>query len=140
MEIGSTQRLLMSNVEMSNVINEFLYMIRLKKNIVVRGIASYDVYFGEELQPFSVIVREQFAPNDGRYKLKVYEDCVMILYPQNGKRCGEIRSGNGLFDKIGCTMHCGELVAGVLCVKGNDWLEIIKAEIRVGDKCMVVDG
>lgn len=114
-------------------------MIKLKKNCIVRGIASYDVYFGEELQQFSVIVKEQFAPQEGEYKLKIFEDCVKILYIQNGKRCGEIRAGNGLFNMIGCTMYCGELVAGVLCVRGKEWLEILKSEIRVNDKYVVIE-
>ena len=104
-------------------------MIRLIKKTIVRGVASYDVHFGDGKFYCSVIVNESFAPQEGRYRLRVCEERILICYPQNGRRCGEIRAGNGLHGIIGCKMFCGDIVAGVLCVRGKEWLEMIKAEI-----------
>jgi len=114
-------------------------MIRLIKKTIVRGVASYDVHFGDGKFYCSVIVNENFAPNEGIYKLKIREEHILICYPQNGRRCGEIRAGNGLHGVIGCKMFCGELVAGVLCVRGREWLEQIKAEIACNGNELVVE-
>lgn len=114
-------------------------MIRLINRNIVRGIASYDVFFGDTPTGCSVIVPEKFAPAEGTYRLKICENRIVMMYPNKAGRCGEICAGNGLHGVIGCVMHCGELVAGVLCVRGREWLEAMKAEARVSGKEMRVE-
>lgn len=104
-------------------------MIRLIKKNIVRGITSYDVYFGEERTNCSVIVRTPFEPLMGRYRLEILDDVIVIRHLTKGWRVGEIRAGNGVYGRIGCVMHCGVLTAGVLCTNGHYWFDGLREYI-----------
>ena len=112
-------------------------MIRLVKNNIVRGIISYDVYLGRERTPCSVIVRKEFEPQRGRYWLNVDGDRIIIRH--NDMRVGEIRVGNGVYNTFGCIMHCGNLSGGILCVRGNKWMEDLLSYIDRTDDVVVIE-
>mgnify|MGYP003298905008 CR=1 FL=1 len=114
-------------------------MIRLVKKNTVRGITSYDVYFGEEHKLCSVIVRSMFEPSKGSYRLEISGDVIVIRHSKKGWRIGEIRVGNGLYSTLGCVMHLGELTCGVLCVKGQKWLESLRWYMEVNGNELVIE-
>lgn len=114
-------------------------MIRFVKKNIVRGITSYDIYYGNELTRCSVIVRSQFEPLKGSYRLEVSNGVIFIRHLTKGWRMGEIRVGNGLYGTLGCVMHCGELSGGILCVRGNDWFESFKSQIKMNGRELVIE-